>query len=355
MVEKYFTKEKPEHFCSLNCFKSYSTKIANNAAATSAASSPGLVIQSVSSLAGAGQPGPRPDTLPTQPLPPNQLPSSGSPQQQQKQTQPAPPPKVITKTVMETVVQAPPTVEMKNKQVSAKPFMATKGVSCRPHPCHKACQTDLPATPTLVPIMVPIYMPVPMQMYQQPYPVPVPIPMPIPVPVFIPTTRNSTRGIQKALKKIKAKMPEDPFEAELLALAGAVAGTGVEANDLDSDDSLPVDDKLNDIDEVVSASLGVETAAKRSSRSSVEGSVSTLDLEREISSTNVMPKALPNVTPDAVTPTPTPTSAFHQNRNSTSKSSSSYNQQKRKHSSRADGKLIFFHMYVFQEKQCDDD
>ena len=51
--------------------------------------------------------------------------------------------------------------------------MLTKGVSCRPHPCHKGTQTDIPSTPALLPITLPMFMPVPMQMYCRPYPVPV--------------------------------------------------------------------------------------------------------------------------------------------------------------------------------------
>ena len=330
MVEKYFDKsEKPEHFCSINCLKSYIAKQSTPATTTvSTGTGSGLVIQSVSSLAGAGQPGPRPDTLPTEPLPPGQLPQA-----------PAPPPKVITKTVMETVVKAPPTVEVKNKQVSAKPFMATKGVSCRPHPCHKATQTDIPSTPALLPVMVPVYMPMPMQMYAQPYPVPVPVPIPIPVPIFIPTTRNSTRGIQKSLKKLKAKMPEDPFEAELLALAGAVAGNDTAA--LDSDDSLPQDD-LDDIDAVVNESLGVEKRSHHRSTGHVQP-VPAPDLEHEMSATNVVPKPLPQVTPDAVT-SPPPTSYPSKN----ARSSGGHGHQKRRHSGR-DGKS-FFALNTFTNK-----
>ena len=73
-----------------------------------------------------------------------------------------------------------------------------------------------------------------MQMYQRPFPVPVPIPLPIPVPIFVPTTRNSTRGVKKFLKKMKAKLPTNVFEAQILEMAGALD----DKNDpLDSDDS----------------------------------------------------------------------------------------------------------------------
>ena len=69
-----------------------------------------------------------------------------------------------------------------------------------------------------------------MQMYQRPYPVPIPVPVPVPVPIFIPTTRNSYRGVEKTMKKIRAKMPSDPLEAELLALAGGLGKKKVSLN-----------------------------------------------------------------------------------------------------------------------------
>ena len=124
--------------------------------------------------------------------------------------------------------------EVRHKAIMTKPFMMTKGVSCRPHPCHKQTQTDFPKHPALVPLAVPCYMPIPLSMYQKPYPVPIPVPLPIPVPIFVPTTRNSYRGIAKQIRKIRRKIPSDPFEAEMLALAG-----GMDQNGDDSDDSLP--------------------------------------------------------------------------------------------------------------------
>ena len=93
-------------------------------------SSPMPVIQSVSSLAGAGDLPARPDRLPTEPVPASQI-------QQSVQIQ------TITQTVKETMVKYPEAVEMKNKATMAKPFMHTKGVSCRPHPCHKSTQVTI--------------------------------------------------------------------------------------------------------------------------------------------------------------------------------------------------------------------
>lgn len=107
----------------------------------------------------------------------------------------------------------------------SKPQMVSKGVSCRPHPCTKECQTDSSLERrVLIPVPVPIYVPVPCAMWSLPFPVPVPIPIPIPTPVFIPTTRNSAKGIMKEINKIHDKMPTDPFEAELLMMAEMVAG-----------------------------------------------------------------------------------------------------------------------------------
>jgi hypothetical protein len=146
------------------------------------------VIQSVSSLAGAGDIPAIPDRLPTEPIPPSQI---------------QPTVQTITQTIKETMVKYPDAVEMKNKSTMAKPFMHTKGVSCRPHPCHKGTQTEGPSVPVIAPVGVPMYMPVPTAMYQRPYPVPVPIPIPIPVPVFIPTSRNTARGVMKQIKKIR--------------------------------------------------------------------------------------------------------------------------------------------------------
>merc|ERR1711976_533272 len=126
-------------------------------------------------------------------------------------------------------------VEKRNKGIMIKPQMINKGITCRVQPCHKGSQTDAPRLPTLVPVPVPIFMPAPMQMYQRPYPVPVPIPMPVPVPIFIPTTRNTTRGIKKFMKKMKAKLPDNVFEAQILEMAKGVSGE--KEDSLDSDDS----------------------------------------------------------------------------------------------------------------------
>jgi len=302
MIEK-FQKGLAKHFCSVNCLRlqqsggsagvqkskgsqpvvvstatGTSTNSTSHVSNASGADTSIPVVQSVSSLAGAGMPSARPDTLPTQPVPPSQLSPAPPPA-----PIPPPPPQIINRTVTETMVKLPDPVESKNKAISCKPYMLTKGVSCRPHPCHKGTQTDIPSTPSLLPITVPMFMPVPMQMYQRPYPVPVPVPVPIPVPIFIPTTRNSFRGIEKTLKKIRAKMPSDPLEAELLAMAGAAVGAGDNLLD-DSDDSLPEDN--------YDAAPDHATANNHVPRYSE-------DIENMMSGSNIVPKALPQVTPDS--------------------------------------------------------
>ncbi len=135
-----------------------------------------------------------------------------------------------------------------------KPHMANKGVTCRPAPVHKASQTDAPVQPTLVPIPVPVFIPMPMAMYQRPVMVPVPTPLPIPVPVFIPTTRNTTRGIQKWMRKMKAKLPANVFEAQILEMAKQMGNEGDNGIEDFSDDS--------EYDDYVEEDEGVEGEGK---------------------------------------------------------------------------------------------
>ncbi|XP_049693783.2 zinc finger MYM-type protein 3 isoform X2 [Helicoverpa armigera] len=156
-------------------------------------------------------PEPEPPAAPKTPPPPPKPPTPPPP----------PPPKIYNHVIVKTL----PPREVANKATMSKPMMVSKGVSCRPHPCTKECQTD-PSLErrVLIPVPVPIYVPVPCAMWSLPFPVPVPIPIPIPTPVFIPTTRNSAKGIMKEINKIHDKMPTDPFEAELLMMAEMVAG-----------------------------------------------------------------------------------------------------------------------------------
>jgi len=236
-------------YCSLTCLTTH---------ATHQAKFPGVfpsslpVISAVSSLA-------TPPLLPTQ----HQIPM---------QTQ------TVREVMRETHVLPAEIPVMKNKCVQSKPFMQTKGVSCRPHPCHKETQTEGLTNPTPIPIPVPIHVPTPCKMYNAPFPVPVPIPLPFPVPIFIPTTRRSEKGIQKVIKRILNKIPADPFEAELLALAGDVAGGG----DSSSESEVGDDEDWEDVRR--QPPLAVPTP--------------TQDLENEMSGERVLPKPLPSSTPD---------------------------------------------------------
>ncbi|CAG4960276.1 unnamed protein product [Colias eurytheme] len=172
------------------------------------------------------QPAPEPE--------PPQAPKTPPPPPKPPTPPPPPPPKIYNHVIVKTL----PPHEVANKSTMAKPMMVSKGVSCRPHPCTKECQTD-PSLErkVLIPVPVPIYVPVPCAMWSLPFPIPVPIPLPIPTPVFIPTTRNSAKGIMKEINKIHDKMPTDPFEAELLMMAEMVAGDKKkDQSDSDTDD-----------------------------------------------------------------------------------------------------------------------
>lgn len=167
---------------------------------------------------------PEPPAAPKTPPPPPKPPTPPPP----------PPPKIYNHVIVKTL----PPQEVANKGTMTKPMTVSKGVSCRPHPCTKECQTD-PSLErrVLIPVPVPIYVPVPCAMWSLPFPVPIPIPLPIPTPVFIPTTRNSAKGIMKEINKIHDKMPTDPFEAELLMMAEMVAGDKKkDQSDSDTDD-----------------------------------------------------------------------------------------------------------------------
>ncbi|KAL4096614.1 hypothetical protein QTP88_021533 [Uroleucon formosanum] len=120
----------------------------------------------------------------------------------------------------------------------------------------KEVQTDQTGSKSvIIPIPVPVYIPMPMHMYVMPYPVPVPFPIPLPIPIFIPTTKNTTKAIMKDIKKIREETPADPFEAELLLMAGMVAKDlkpdNVSSSDSENDIS---NNEYNDDTKVVSSS-----------------------------------------------------------------------------------------------------
>nr|XP_060612118.1 zinc finger MYM-type protein 3 isoform X3 [Anolis sagrei ordinatus] len=126
---------------------------------------------------------------------------------------------------------APPSTPRKNKAAMCKPLMQNRGVSCKTEMKSKGCQTEDDWKPQVVvlPIPVPIFVPVPMNMYCQKVPVPFSMPIPVPVPMFLPTTLESTEKIVETIEELKVKIPSNPLEADILAMAEMIA----EAEELD--------------------------------------------------------------------------------------------------------------------------
>uniref|UniRef100_A0A673KTL4 TRASH domain-containing protein n=1 Tax=Sinocyclocheilus rhinocerous TaxID=307959 RepID=A0A673KTL4_9TELE len=111
--------------------------------------------------------------------------------------------------------------DVKNKAVLCKPLTMTKATYCKPHMQSKPLQTGKEYVP--VPVPVPVYIPVPMNLYTQATPTPIAIPVPVPVPVFLPTTWQNAEQIVKTINELKAKVPSDPLEADLIAMAEVIA------------------------------------------------------------------------------------------------------------------------------------
>jgi len=276
MIEKFPPGQTTNSnlYCSLNCLNLHNMQMVKVGTIQSGAIAQGFpgytarpaaplpVISAVSSLAVGGQQ----QQQQQQQQPPLQ-------QQIQVQTQ------TVREVVKETHVLPSEVASVKNKGMQTKPFMMTKGVSCRPHPCHKETQTEGLTQPVPIPIPVPIHVPTPCKMYNAPFPVPVPIPLPFPVPIFIPTTRHSMKGIEKVIKKILNKIPADPFEAELLALAGDIAGDD-DSSDSESDPGDYAKDR-----EYETPIPAVPPVPQQ-------------DLENEMSAEKIIPKPLPISTPD---------------------------------------------------------
>ncbi|GCC28756.1 zinc finger MYM-type protein 2 [Chiloscyllium punctatum] len=118
-----------------------------------------------------------------------------------------------------------PVKELKNKALLCKPLTQTKATYCKPHMQSKSCQTEEDWKPQLVPvpIPVPVYIPIPMHMYCNSYPVPVSMPIPVPVPVFLPTTLGNAEKIVETIEDLKRKVPSNPIEADILAMAEMIA------------------------------------------------------------------------------------------------------------------------------------
>ena len=273
MIEHWTSATSKLTYCSINCLGKASQGNNGNWNGGNQPAGGMPVIHSVSSLAAT--------TAPVRTPPP-------APVRVQVQT------KTIREVIKDVMIHQPEPVKMVNKAVLTKPFMQTKGVSCRPHPCHKQTQTDGPNQPSIVPMAIPMYMPMPMQMYNAPFPVPVPVPIPVPVPVFIPTTRNSMRGIMKQIKKIQAKLPADPFEAELLAMAGALTDK--------KDDGIDSDDSIDDDNGYKSPMEDDNMEQHHPPRNTM---TPAMDFEGDIQGGRIVPKPLPMPTPDpAVSPGP---------------------------------------------------
>uniref|UniRef100_A0A8C2TM79 Zinc finger MYM-type containing 3 n=1 Tax=Coturnix japonica TaxID=93934 RepID=A0A8C2TM79_COTJA len=116
-----------------------------------------------------------------------------------------------------------PATPRKNKAAMCKPLMQNRGVSCKVEMKSKGCQTEADWKPQVIvlPIPVPIFVPVPMHMYCQK--------VPVPVPMFLPTTLESADKIVETIEELKVKIPSNPLEADILAMAEMIA----EAEELD--------------------------------------------------------------------------------------------------------------------------
>ncbi|XP_006528231.1 zinc finger MYM-type protein 3 isoform X10 [Mus musculus] len=124
----------------------------------------------------------------------------------------------------------PPATPRKNKAAMCKPLMQNRGVSCKAEMKSKGSQTEEWKPQVIVlPIPVPIFVPVPMHLYCQKVPVPFSMPIPVPVPMFLPTTLESTEKIVETIEELKVKIPSNPLEADILAMAEMIA----EAEELD--------------------------------------------------------------------------------------------------------------------------
>ncbi|CAK8675903.1 unnamed protein product [Clavelina lepadiformis] len=136
-------------------------------------------------------------------------------------------------------------IKFKNKSIMCKPYQHDKAsqVECSCKTVDAQTQTDKSRDVCLLP--VPVYVPCPVKMYTDYAPVPFPIPIPVAVPVFIPTLLNNVNDILNTIEEIKASVPTNPLEADLIMMAEAVAQTERMKN---------VDFEMNLTQEVVSES-----------------------------------------------------------------------------------------------------
>ncbi|KFM13172.1 Zinc finger MYM-type protein 3, partial [Aptenodytes forsteri] len=160
--------------------------------------------------------------------------TGGLDEAQMSPTAPPPPPPPV------------PATPRKNKAAMCKPLMQNRGVSCKVEMKSKGSQTEADWKPQVIvlPIPVPIFVPVPMHMYCQKVPVPFSMPVPVPVPMFLPTTLESTDKIVETIEELKVKIPSNPLEADILAMAEMIA----EAEELDKASSDLCEGLLEDCD-----------------------------------------------------------------------------------------------------------
>uniref|UniRef100_A0ABM5EWC9 Zinc finger MYM-type protein 3 n=1 Tax=Pogona vitticeps TaxID=103695 RepID=A0ABM5EWC9_9SAUR len=156
---------------------------------------------------------------------------SSAPQKAETNTVPAKNSSASTTPAAAPPAPSQPATPRKNKAAMCKPLMQNRGVSCKIEMKSKGCQTEDDWKPQVVvlPIPVPIFVPVPMNMYCQKVPVPFSMPVPVPVPMFLPTTLESTEKIVETIEELKVKIPSNPLEADILAMAEMIA----EAEELD--------------------------------------------------------------------------------------------------------------------------
>ncbi|XP_053555068.1 zinc finger MYM-type protein 3 isoform X2 [Bombina bombina] len=145
--------------------------------------------------------------------------NTDSPKNRSAPLSPAPPP------------PPPPATPRKNKAAMCKPLMQNRGVSCRVETRSKDCQTEEDWRPMVIvlPVPVPIFVPLPMHLYTQKVPFPFTMPFPVPVPMLLPTTLENTDKIVETIEELKVKIPSNPLEADILAMAEMIA----EAEELD--------------------------------------------------------------------------------------------------------------------------
>ncbi|XP_018602130.1 zinc finger MYM-type protein 3-like isoform X3 [Scleropages formosus] len=140
-----------------------------------------------------------------------------------------------------------PPVSITKKSVASQcnPMLKERSTTCKPKIKSQGCQTDdMMIPPFVLPVPVPVFIPVPLHMYCRYVPVPLGMPLPLPVPMFLPTTLENTDKIVEAIEELKVKIPSNPLEADILAMAEMIA----EASEMDLVDNPSTGGLLEDCD-----------------------------------------------------------------------------------------------------------